>query len=230
MLSDFGVKLGQQWSKTQVLPANSPNSSSMISGTTVVSFTTSNKPGTKWWLLTLIRQMLAASGTMQVSLWQPFLLVGPILSCTMASLITWLPHSSLWQTQLSVRPNHAKKTCPWTVFKGATWMSKRGTKSRTLMQLDQKFLLSHQGWLGLVICLWLQSQHATKVLWDPTKNFHKHVVNSPHKINIVIPRPTWFTMSLKTTRRVEFMTSRLCIPITHTHKAYSFTTILVGSN
>ena len=40
-----------------------------------------------------------------------------------------------------------------------------------------------QGWLGLVICLWRQSQHATKELWDHTKNFHKHMVNNPHKIN-----------------------------------------------
>ena len=51
-----------------------------------------------------------------------------------------------------------------------------------------------------------------------------------HTRSIVIKRPTCFTMSLKTTGRVESMTSRVCIPITHTHKAYSFTTILVGCN
>ena len=155
----------------------------MISWTTVASFTTSNKPGTKWWLLKLIRQMLAASRTMQVSLWQPFLLVGPILSCTMASLITWLPHSSLWQTQLSARQNCTNNTFPWTVFKGAKWMSKRGTKSRTLLQLDENSLSSHQGWSGLVIRLWLQSQHPMKELCDPAKNPCKCMVKSPHKIN-----------------------------------------------
>ena len=48
---------------------------------------------------------------------------------------------------------------------------------------DQTFLPSHQGWLGLMICLWFQSQHATEELWDPAKNLCKCMVNRPHKIN-----------------------------------------------
>ena len=153
----------------------------------------------KRWVLT---QVSVASRTTQASLWQPFLLVGPILSCTMGSLITWSPHFALRQMQLSARPNHSTDTCPWTVFKGATWVSERGAELRTLLQPNQTFLPSHQGWLGLVVCLWLQSQHATEELWDPVKNLCKRMVNSPHKINCN-PKMRWFTGFLKTIKYIE---------------------------
>ena len=153
----------------------------------------------KQWVLT---QVSVASRTTQASLWQPFVLVGPILSSTMGSLTTWLPHFALRQMQLSARPNHSTNTCPWTVFKGATWVSKRGAESRTLLQPNQTCLPSHQGWLGLVVCLWLQSQHATEELWDPVKNLCKRMVNSPHKINCN-PKMRWFTVFLKTIKYIE---------------------------
>ena len=154
----------------------------MISWTSVKSLTTSNKPGTKWWLLTHTRQMWAASRT-QASLWSPFLLVGPTLSCTMGSLITWLPHSSLWQTQLSVRPNHAKNTFPWTVFKGATWMSKRGTKITDFVAAGLKVppitpRLIRSGDTSVA-----SVSTCYKELRDPDRNFCKCMVNSPHKFN-----------------------------------------------
>ena len=171
----------------------------MISWTTVESFATSYKPGMKWWVLT---QVLVASRTTQASLWQPFLLVGPILSCTMGSLITWSPHFALRQMQLSARPNHSMDTCPWTVFKGAMRVSERGAESRTLLQPNQTFLPSHQGWLGLVVCLWLQSQHATEELWDPVKNLCKCRVNSSHKINCD-PKMRWCTVFLRTIKYIE---------------------------
>ena len=153
----------------------------------------------KRWVL---MEVSVASRTTQASLWQPFLLVGPILSCTMGSLTTWLPHFALRQMQLSARWNHSTNTCPWTVFKGATWVSKRGAESQTLLQPDQTFLPSHQGWLGLVLCLWLQSQHATEELWDPVKNLCKRMVNSPHKINCD-PKMRWFTVFRGTIKYIE---------------------------
>ena len=171
----------------------------MICWTTVESFATSYKPGMKRWVLT---QVLVASRTTQASLWQPFVLVDPILSCTMGSLITWSPHFALRQMQLSARPNHSTDTRPWTVFKGATWVSERGAELRTLLQPNQTFLPSHQGRLGLVVCLWLQPQHATEELWDPVKNLCKRMVNSPHKINCN-PKMRWFTGFLKTIKYIE---------------------------
>ena len=94
------------------------------------------------------------------------------------------------------------KHLPMTCFQGATWVSKRGAESRTLLQPDQTFLPSHQGWLGLVICLWLQSQHATEELWDPVKNLCKCMVNSPHKINCD-PKMRWCTVFLRTIKYIE---------------------------
>ena len=178
----------------------------MISWTTVESFATSYKPGMNWWVLTLVS---VASRTTQASTclsthWASthFLLVGPILSFTMGSLTTWLRHFALRQMQLSARPNHSTNTCPWTVFKGATWVSKRGAESRILLQPDQTFLPSYQGWLGLVICLWLQSQHATEELWDPVKNLCKCRVNSSDKINCD-PKMRWCTVFLRTIKYIE---------------------------
>ena len=100
----LGQKFGQQPNKRQVLPANFLDSSSTISWTTVESFSNSNERGRKGCLLSFLRQMLVASRTTQFkhlcgSLYH--LLGPPKVAPRDPWFPAWLPHSPLWQTQLS---------------------------------------------------------------------------------------------------------------------------------
>ena len=151
---------------------------------TVRSFTTSNKPGMKLWLVTFIRHMLAVfkmpnntsiSVVAFTTCWVHLKLHQETLDSLFTTFSTLTDSDYLLGQVMQRTPSH-----------GLCWRSQHGwlkEKRIDFVTAGSKFSPITQCSSSLLLSMLLHSQHPTTELDDSAKNLYKLKINSPHKIN-----------------------------------------------